>query len=144
MAMATDPVFLDTNGWLAILNASDSLHARATMAWREINRQRKGLVLTDWIIAETGNGLARTAARAAFSRAVEIVMSSARVRVVHVDEDLLRRAMQLYAGRADKGWGLTDCASFEVMREMRVTDALTSDHHFEQAGFVSLLRAKGT
>lgn len=139
--MPADPVFLDTNGWIAILNASDTLHAPALSAWREINAQRRTLVLTDWIIAETGNGLARTAARSGFSRAVEIVLSSPRVTVVHVDHDLLRRAVRLYADRADKGWGLTDCASFEVMRQMRITDALTSDHHFEQAGFVSLLRA---
>lgn len=108
--------------------------------WREINREQRRVVLTDWIIAETGNGLARTAARPSFLRAVDIVLSSDRVSIIHVDDDLLRRAMRLYGDRNDKNWGLTDCASFEVMRQMRITDAPTSDHHFEQAGFVSLLR----
>lgn len=139
--MPADPVFLDTNGWLAILNASDSLHPAATSVWREINRLRRTIVLTDWIIAETGNGLAKTAARHAFFRAVDLVLTSNRVTVVYIDDTLLRNALALYDGRRDKDWGLTDCASFEIMRQMQISDALTSDHHFEQAGFTNLLHA---
>lgn len=137
-------MFLDTNGWIAILNASDALHAQALAEWRELNARKRTLVLTDWIVAETGNGLARTAARESFARAADIVLSSPRVTVVHVDAELLRRSLRLYAGRTDKAWGLTDCASFEVMRQMRITEALTSDRHFEQAGFASLLGARST
>jgi hypothetical protein len=37
--------------------------------------------------------------------------------------------------RPDKEWSLTDCISFVAMNERNITDALTSDHHFEQAGF---------
>ena len=54
--------------------------------------------------------------------------------------DLLDRALGLYHQHADKEWTLTDCTSFVVMREREITTALTADHHFEQAGFVSLLK----
>jgi predicted nucleic acid-binding protein len=45
-----------------------------------------------------------------------------------------------YAQRLDKEWSLTDCITFAVMAREGLTDALTGDHHFEQAGFVALLK----
>ena len=49
-------------------------------------------------------------------------------------------ALDLYHQPADKGWTLTDCVSFVIMRERNVTDVLTGDKHFEQAGFAALLK----
>jgi predicted nucleic acid-binding protein len=49
-------------------------------------------------------------------------------------------AWQLLARRPDKAWSLVDCASFIIMQERAITDALTTDHHFEQAGFTQLLK----
>ena len=46
----------------------------------------------------------------------------------------------MFAARPDKDWSLTDCISFVVMQERNIQDALTADHHFEQAGFVALLK----
>jgi predicted nucleic acid-binding protein len=59
--------------------------------------------------------------------------------LVWVDEDFYRRGWDLYRGRPDKGWSLVDCTSFVVMHERSIDTALTSDHHFEQAGFTKLL-----
>jgi len=50
------------------------------------------------------------------------------------------RGLALYISRPDKDWSLTDCISFVVMKERGLTGALTADHHFEQAGFVALLK----
>jgi predicted nucleic acid-binding protein len=44
-----------------------------------------------------------------------------------------------YESRPDKAWSLTDCISFVVMNQHGLTEALTGDHHFEQAGFTALL-----
>jgi uncharacterized protein len=62
-----------------------------------------------------------------------------RVRVVRPGEALTERALQLYDERPDKEWSLTDCLSFVVMKEAHIREALTTDHHFEQAGFTVLL-----
>lgn len=64
-----------------------------------------------------------------------------RVRILTAEQSLLDRAIDLYQRRPDKDWSLTDCTSFVVMEEERITDALTADHHFEQAGFRALLKA---
>jgi predicted nucleic acid-binding protein len=63
------------------------------------------------------------------------------VETVHIDATLDDRAWRHIKGRQDKEWSLVDCASFVVMQELGITEALTSDHHFEQARFVRLLKA---
>ncbi len=90
-------------------------------------------------ITEMGNGLARTAARAGFAEAVKRIRNSSRVRLIFVTADLLERALAMYTDRADKTWGLVDCASFVVMQDHWITEAFTNDRHFEQAGFATLL-----
>ena len=62
------------------------------------------------------------------------------VTVIPANEFLLSRGWKLYASRPDKSWSLTDCISFDTMTTIGITDALTGDHHFEQAGFRALLR----
>jgi predicted nucleic acid-binding protein len=60
--------------------------------------------------------------------------------IVEPTGDLFDAGIALYNARPDKEWSLTDCISFIVMDEQRLTEALTGDHHFEQAGFVPLLK----
>jgi predicted nucleic acid-binding protein len=63
------------------------------------------------------------------------------VDVVVVDRLLLEKAIDRYRSFSDKTWGLVDCASFLVMEERGITEAFTSDHDFEQAGFQCLITA---
>ena len=138
--MSNDPQFLDTSGWIALLNSRESMHAEANRIWRDNGRQKRIVFVTDWVVAETGNGLAGGTRRELFARSRRIFLTSPNVQLVNVDDALLRKALDLYEGRRDKGWGLVDCASFIVMGEQGIRDALTSDHHFEQAGFRCLLK----
>jgi predicted nucleic acid-binding protein len=138
--MANEPFFLDTSGWIALLNASDSLHSLAKELWDDLVRNHRTVVLTDWVIAETGNGLARTAVRGRFAEAVALVQTSPIADVVSVSYSSFDKALELYASRTDKTWGLVDCASFVVMDDLGISEVLTNDHHFEQAGFRCLLK----
>ena len=132
-------VFLDTNGWIALLNSRDSLHLAADELWRRLGNEGYSVLLTDWVLAETGNGLARNRARGAFVAVVAALRASSRATLVLITEPLLDRALDLYAQRDDKAWGLVDCASFVVMQDRGVRVAFTTDKHFEQAGFEPLL-----
>lgn len=137
--MPNRAVFLDTNGWLALLNASDTLHKPAVALWEELVGQGATLVVTDWVLAETGNGLARTPARRQLGRAADLFRSSSRSRFLFVSPEYLEKALDLYGRREDKDWGLVDCASFAVMQDLGITEAFTDDRHFQQAGFRRLL-----
>ena len=61
--------------------------------------------------------------------------------VISVDQALMRLSLDHYAAMSDKEWGLTDCISFIVMRDQNLQFAATSDHHFRQAGFFTLLNS---
>ena len=136
---SADSVFLDTSGLIALVNADDPSHASTNGLVKEWGTTRRALITTDWVLAETGNGLARTPARRRFVEAVGALTRSPNCRIIRVDAAIFDRALEMYAQVQDKSWGLVDCASFIVMRVEGIRDALTSDQHFVQAGFKPLL-----
>jgi uncharacterized protein len=138
-----DPVFIDTSGWIAILSADDHFHAQAVEQLNEFGRAHRTLFTTDWVFAETGNGLARTAARSRIAAAVRTFVNSAHGRLVRIDEARFFQALDLYSQAGDKTWGLIDCASFLVMRSEGIAETLSTDRHFLQAGFQCLLPTRG-
>ena len=78
--------------------------------------------------------------RAEFERLILMLETNDQVTVITADGTSFERGVGLYRSRADKDWPLTDCISFNLMEEHGLTEAFTEDHHFEQAGFVALLR----
>lgn len=132
-------IFLDTNGWLALLNRTESMHAQANAVWGDIVRSQHPIVLTDWIVAETGNGLARAKDKSRLKIALERVLQVSRNELIYIGDDLLLKAVDLFGQHAEKTWGLVDCASFVVMNDRGITTSFTSDRHFEQAGFECML-----
>ncbi|HYF50729.1 MAG TPA: PIN domain-containing protein [Planctomycetota bacterium] len=135
-------VFLDTSGWVSLLNKDERSHARAHKLWNDILAGRGRVFLSDWIVAETGNSVARSKARTIFSAAVLRLLNHPRIVFVKVTDDLRDAALDLYSERNDKAWGLVDCCSFEVMWQNDITAAFSLDHHFAQAGFDCLLLEK--
>ena len=95
---------------------------------------------TAWVLTELADGLARTSDRYLFAMILADFEADAVNVLVGPDEALFRRGIDLYHARHDKQWSLTDCISFIVMQQHGIIDALTGDRHFEQAGFVALLK----
>jgi hypothetical protein len=98
------------------------------------------LVTTEWVLTEVGDALAAPVNRGLFLELLAALRADATVTILPASSALFERGVQLYGDRLDKGWSLTDCVSFVVMRQNNIADALTADHHFEQAGFVALLK----
>jgi hypothetical protein len=132
--------FLDTAHAHALVNARDQWHAAALRWQRWLDAARPHYVTTDYILFEIADGLASVRFRRQAAQAVAAIRANPRVEVVPASLELLDAALALYQNRPDKDWGLTDCASFVVMTTRGLTDALTPDEHFRQAGFRALLR----
>lgn len=130
-------VFADTFYFIAVLGRDVDARRTALAAGADRNRR---MVTAAWVLTEVANFLHRPHERQAFVESVGALSRSRQVVLLRCDDDLWRRGLAFYGSRLDKEWSLTDCISFEVMAERGITDALTGDHHFEQAGFNSLLK----
>lgn len=136
----TGSVFLDTAYAVALVVEQDQYHTKARALAAQIKEEELRLVTTRSVLIEIGNYLAKAHRRGAGIAFLEQVERDPAAEIVPVTEELFRAAFALYKERHDKAWGLTDCISFVVMRDRGITDALTTDRHFEQAGFKALLR----
>ncbi len=129
-------VFADTFYFLALVNRRDKAHQRCVVFSQTSDRP---LITTAWVLLELGDALRRGQDRSAFMLMLGDLANDADTTVIGADQALLDKALELFAARPDKEWSLTDCTSFVVMRENGLTEALTADHHFEQAGLAALL-----
>jgi predicted nucleic acid-binding protein len=131
------PVFADAFYFVACLNRADQHHGRAVA----FATQYTGRILTTWcVLTETADALAASSARAKAHAFITALESDPAIIVAGAERELLRRGLRRYGERPDKNWTLTDCVSFIVMEDNGLVDALTGDHHFEQAGFRALLK----
>jgi len=130
-------VFADTGYWQAVLNPADQLHPKATEVSKGLGKVR--LLTTEMVLGELLAALARPPVRAIVIRGVDSIRRNPNVEVLPQTSMQFDEAFDLYRQHEDKGWSLTDCASFIVMRRRGIDRALAHDRHFAQAGFVALL-----
>jgi len=134
-----DALFIDTAYIYALFNTRDQWHIKALEWQRKLEFENRPLLTTEFVLVEIADGLSAARFR---QRAVNIIHSlrdNPFVRIIPASFELFQNALDLYEKRPDKNWGLTDCASFVVMTENKMIDALTTDDHFRQAGFNALL-----
>jgi uncharacterized protein len=129
-------VFADTFYFLALLNKHDQAHAKAVNLSALIDK----LITTEWVLTELADGLASSRHRNMFAQTRQELLADADAQTIPFEKQLYDEGILLYDTRPDKVWSLTDCISFVTMKRESITDVLTGDHHFEQAGFVALLK----
>jgi len=133
-------VFADTAYHIAVLNPRDGLHEKAVSVSKELGPIRiitSEMVLTELLASFAGMG---EQLRKAAAKYAESLLANPNVEVVPQTSMQFREALTGYEERRDKAWSLVDCASFQIMEERHLIEALTSDHHFVQASFAALLR----
>lgn len=129
--------FVDTVFYVAFVSRDDALHSAAIRASSGI---RGRLLTTEYVLVEVGNWFCRASSKTLFLRLLDDLRRDPRTTILPASQDLLDGGVSLYSRRQDKDWSLTDCISFAAMRQSGLTDALSADHHFEQAGFNLLLK----
>ena len=139
-ATPMNEVFLDTAFAIALSSPKDTHHEQAVKISEQLETERTLLVTTRSVVIEIGNALAKQPFRTAAIELIESLEQDPHTKIIPVSEELYKRAFELYRERQDKQWGMTDCKSFVVMREYNLRTALTTDRHFQQAGFQALMR----
>ena len=133
-------LFVDTGFAIALASRRDQHHQRAVELAADVKANAAQLVTTQAVVLEIGNSLSKGNHRPAAVQLITSLQSDPTVEIVSLDEDLFDKSFALFRDRADKDWSLTDCMSFVVMEAHRISDALTPDEHFTQAGFNALMR----
>jgi uncharacterized protein len=113
------------------------------MRYFDIAQQRcQSIVTTNYILSELV-ALFQSPLRLSRTQIVQIIdaiKTSPDIQIMHIDQEIDSSAWNLCKNRLDKSWSLVDCTSFVLMEKFNMIDALTTDRHFEQAGFVRLLQ----
>jgi predicted nucleic acid-binding protein len=133
-------VFADTDYWVAILNPQEQLHPKAKSISAGLASNRfvtSEMVLTELLAFYCVKG---ERLREAAVSLIERMRQNPNMTIVPQTSAQFQEALAVYRQYRDKEWSLTDCASIQIMREQSITDALSHDQHFEQAGFRALLR----
>jgi predicted nucleic acid-binding protein len=134
------PLFADAFYWIALLNPDDDHHDRVKHLASQFQRRR--IVTTEEVLVEV---LASFSAQSAVRRravvvSVRKIMANRNIEVEPQSHDSFLAGLALYDDRPDKGYSLVDCISMNTMRARGIYEALTRDEHFEQEGFVRLIR----
>jgi predicted nucleic acid-binding protein len=137
-------VFADTSGWANFFLTTEPYHVSAVALMRQWRAAGTKILTTNYVVVELVSLFTRPlrVPRPHQVQIIETIQNASWVQIIHIDPTLAEEGWNLLKSRLDKEWSLVDCSSFVVMTQRKITDALTEDHHFEQAGFVSLLGAK--
>jgi uncharacterized protein len=130
-------VFADTSFYIALLSPRDEDHEKAE---RFVTSYEGDFLTSDWIITELANYLCLATNRPLFLSLYEDIRKDQHVTIIPLSSQLHKEGLDLYRNRPDKDWSLTDCVSFLIMQKQNLKEAATTDHHFEQAGFVRLIK----
>ena len=125
-------VFMDSLALIAAINHRDQYHAVVS---KYLAVYKGKSVTTEWVLMEAADALSEPWFRPSIVVAIRRMRQDSRYRIIGYEPSIYDAGFDLFEKRPDKEWSLTDCISFVVMEQHKLTDALTADHHFRQAGF---------
>ncbi|MBI3823119.1 MAG: type II toxin-antitoxin system VapC family toxin, partial [Planctomycetes bacterium] len=133
-------IFVDTSGFFALLVSDDDRHQSAQAIMRAAQRRKRGFMTTDYVLDETATLLKARGYRHLLADFFAKLDGSHACRTEWTDAERFGAAKVFFLKHADQAWSFTDCLSFVVMKSLRLRDAFTKDGHFQEAGFVALLK----
>lgn len=133
-------LFLDTSFSIGLVSPRDQTHEKAVVWSEKIENSRIPMVTTQAVLLEIGNALSKSSFREVGIGLLENFENDPQTTIISLTDEIYKKGFELFRSRLDKEWSLVDCISFIVMRQRKITDALTTDKHFIQAGFRAILR----
>jgi len=129
-------MLLDTSGLLSYVSAREAGHETAVSLFDQASRT----VTHNYVLAElVALAQARKLPRLPILTFISRLLQHPKVEIVWANEVLHRQATDLLSERLDKEYSLCDAVSFVLIRKLSINEAFTTDHHFEQEGFIKLL-----
>jgi predicted nucleic acid-binding protein len=136
--MAARDVFVDTSALYALIDRKDSYHSAMGERVGRLLHSRRRLVTTDYVVCESVNLANARVGHHVGARILDLIERSAALRVEWIGSLRFQATKQFYRRHSDHRFSFTDCTSFVVMRELKISDVLTTDKNFQEAGFLVL------
>lgn len=137
--MARRTVFIDTAAFIAMTVETDLLHDAAMRVMESLAREKSTNATSELVLVEYLNASSNVTRRGNGAKFARGVLSSSSYRVASANHAALVDALDLYESRPDKEWGIVDCSSILICKEMGIKRVFTHDRHFRKAGFEILL-----
>ncbi len=132
-------LFIDTSGFYALLVKNDDRHERAKTILAQAAKEKQRFMTSDYVLDETATLLRARGLGHLIAPFFDNIFASQACSIVWMDHELFMKARLFFLKHDDKSWSFTDCTSFVIMKEMKLSSALTKDRHFQEAGFSPLL-----
>ncbi|ELS03532.1 putative nucleic acid-binding protein [Xenococcus sp. PCC 7305] len=135
-------LFIDTSGWASLFIPTETYHQQAAKYFRQAQQTKQRLITTNYVVTELVAllGSRQKTSRPKLFQYIDSIKLALCIDLIHVNDETDAIAWELCKSRPDKAWSLVDCSSFVVMQQLEIQKALTTDKHFEQAGFIRLLK----
>ncbi len=128
-------LFVDSSAWTALFNPRDKYFSQARQAMQSIAGQDAEFVTTDYVLDETLTNLQSGYGHNVAEDFGVWVLQKKNIHIERITEAIWNAAWAMFQQYDDKDFSFTDCTSFVVMRQLKLREAFTFDHHFEQMGF---------
>ena len=132
-------IFWDTSGFYALLASDDKRHLIAVDILGQLKKERTMSITSDWIIGETCTLLGARQRGHMIPKFLDLLADSKMLQRNFVASDTIAAAEVFLRRNCTRGYSYTDCISFMLMRERKLTKALTADEHFRDQKFEALL-----
>jgi len=130
-------LFVDTWGWCTVSNPKETQHQQVREIMETLPESGKRLITTNFVLDETYTLVrfrVHHQAAVELHQRIERLIIGKLLKVIHITPEIEQPAWRIFERYSDKDFSFTDCTSFVVMQSLKLTQALTDDHHFEQMG----------
>ncbi len=132
-------ILVDTWGWCALANKKDAFHEIASKIDEILIGEGYRYITTNFILCETYTLIRNNATHkiaVEFGEGIEISKKAGLIEIIHITPEIENEAWKIFKKYDDKTFSFTDCTTFAVMKQQKLTEAFTNDSHFVQFGFV--------
>lgn len=127
MGIFMERIFADSNYFVALYRAVDSLHEKALEIARNLQKQGATLVISNFIFSEVVTVLSQRESKEASLVIGDLLLTNTFIEVVHIDEILQEKTWEVFKKIEEKNVSFVDCSTVVLMRAENIPALLTFD-----------------